>query len=49
MLGTPHEIDLLDPDAWDAPDHLDRDEGQAALGLDWRRAAARLGLEDADD
>ncbi|WP_156367752.1 hypothetical protein [Brevundimonas sp. Leaf363] len=48
-MRTRDEIDLLDPDVFDNPDHLDREEGEAALGLDWRRSDARLGLEDADD
>jgi hypothetical protein len=31
------EIDLLDPDAFDAPDHLSEDEWAEELGVDWRR------------
>lgn len=39
MIGRPFpelEDDLLEPDAWEAPDHLSDREGFDALGQDWR-------------
>ena len=31
------EIDLLDPDAWEAPARLGEDEWADEIGVDWRQ------------